>query len=178
MPGQRLAGEETISTRRLPQFSVRSVRHRLERAWKDEMGAENFGNAAAGSKRSARRARVLLAARLETETGQIDARLRDLSQKGALVECHQVPPVGSEVVFVRGATRVPARVAWAGHDRIGLEFHHEIDEHEVFVQLGKRPPPKPASFRRPLVSRAASADPMTAKAWGATVGLTLPESED
>ena len=149
----------------------------MKGAWKDEMGAENFGKTAAGSKRSAKRARVLLAARLETGTGEIEARLRDLSQKGALVECHQVPPVGSEVVFVRGATRVPARVAWAGQDRVGLEFHHEIDEHEVFVQLGKRPTPKPVSFRRPIVSSTVAADPLTASAWGATVGLTLPENE-
>lgn len=139
------------------------------------MGVENFGNTSAGSKRSARRARVLLAARLETDTGEIEARLRDLSQKGALVECHQVPPVGSEVVFVRGATRVPARVAWAGADRIGLEFHHEIDEHEVFVQLGKRPPAKPVGFRRPLFPNAA--ERRTAQAWGERVGLNLPDSE-
>lgn len=145
--------------------------------WKDKMGAENFGNTAAGSKRSAKRARVLLAARLETDSGEIEARLRDLSQKGALVECLQVPPVGSEVVFVRGATRVPARVAWAGKDRIGLEFHHEIDEHEVFVQLGKRPEPKPASFVRPGLRRLSPDDRQIAQAWSVMVGLTLPESE-
>jgi len=141
------------------------------------MGVENFGNAAAGSKRAAKRARVLLAARLETDSGEIEARLRDLSQKGALIECHQIPPVGSEVVFVRGATRVPARVAWAGENRIGLEFHREIDEHEVFVQLGKRPAPRPVSFTRPSLSRATSDSALTARAWGATVGLTLPESD-
>jgi hypothetical protein len=141
------------------------------------MGVENFGDTSAGSKRSAKRARVLLAARIETDTGEIEARLRDLSQKGALVECLQVPPVGSEVVFVRGATRVPARVAWAGPDRVGLEFHHEIDEHEVFVQLGKRPPPKPAN-RRPLFHRPSppEEDP-SAEAWGASVGLSVPDSD-
>jgi hypothetical protein len=140
------------------------------------MGVENFGNTAVGGKRSAKRARVLLAAKLETSAGEIEARLRDLSQKGALIECHQIPPVGSEVVFVRGATRVPARVAWAGTDRIGLEFHREIDEHEVFVHIGKRPPPKPVSFRRPGL-RPDAGDVRTAESWGATVGLTLPESE-
>jgi hypothetical protein len=142
------------------------------------MGAENFGNPSVGSKRSARRARVLLAARLETDAGEIEARLRDLSQKGALVECLQVPPVGSEVVFVRGATRVPARVAWAGKDRIGLEFHHEIDEHEVLVQLGKRAETKPVGYRRPLFPSSLSPeDRRVAKAWGVTVGLIPPESE-
>jgi hypothetical protein len=142
------------------------------------MGVENFGSTSVGGKRAAKRARVLLAAKLETDSGEIEARLRDLSQKGALVECARMPPVGSAVVFVRGATRVPARVAWAGTDRIGLEFDHEIDEHEMLVQLGKRPPPKPVSFRRPGFERPMSPEDFrTAQAWGATVGLTLPESE-
>jgi PilZ domain len=148
------------------------------KGWQEEMGAENFGSTAVGSKRSARRARVLLAARLETKDGEIEARLRDLSQKGALVECLQVPPVGSELVFVRGAIRIPARVAWAGKDRIGLEFHHEIDEHEVFVQLGKRQQPGPVGYRRPLFPTSLSPeDRRVAKAWGVTVGLILPESD-
>lgn len=141
------------------------------------MGVENFANASAG-KRSAKRARVLLAAKLETDSGEIDARLRDLSQKGALVECLQVPPAGSEVVFVRGATRVPARVAWVGPDRIGLEFHHMIDEHEVLVQLGKRPPPRADTFRRPGIGAGLSPDDRRmAKAWGVTVGLNIPDSD-
>ncbi len=140
------------------------------------MGVENFANAAAG-KRSAKRALVLLAAKLETDSGEIEARLRDLSRKGALVECPQVPRAGSEVVFVRGATRVPARVAWAGIDRVGLEFHHMIDEHEVLVQLGKRPPPpKAASLRRPALGLSAD-ERKVAQAWSATVGLHLPDSD-
>jgi hypothetical protein len=139
------------------------------------MGAENFGSTSVGSKRTAKRARVLLAARLETDRGEIEARLRDLSQKGALVECHDIPPVGSEIYFVRGATRVPARVAWAGKGRIGLEFHHEIDEQEVFVHIGK---PQPVSFRRPLIPRSLSPeDRRIAQAWGVTVGLIAPERD-
>jgi PilZ domain len=142
------------------------------------MGVENFGKSDAGSKRTAKRARVLLAARLETDQGEIEARLRDLSQKGALVECLQVPPVGSEVVFVRGATRVPARVAWAGLDRVGLEFHHDIDEHEVFVQLGKGTQAKPQTYRRPgLYTPMSPEERVAARAWGVTVGLNLPESD-
>lgn len=142
------------------------------------MGVENFANASAGSKRSAKRARVLLAAKLETASGEIDARLRDLSQKGALVECLQVPPAGSEVVFVRGATRVPARVAWAGADRVGLEFHHMIDEHEVLVQLGKAVPARAQSFRRSGIHAGMSLDERKlAKAWSVTVGLTVPDGD-
>jgi hypothetical protein len=142
------------------------------------MGVENFQNAPAGSKRSAKRARVLLAAKLQTPFGEVDARLRDLSRKGALVECAKVPPVGTEVVFVRGATVVPARVVWAGEDRIGLEFHYMIDEQEVLVHITRRAQPKPESFRRPGLRETLPPDQRkAAKAWGVAVGINLPEGK-
>lgn len=142
------------------------------------MGVENFANASAGSKRSAKRARVLLAAKLKTPFGEVDARLRDLSRKGALVECTTVPPIGSDVVFMRGATAVPARVAWVAEDRVGLEFLYMIDEHELLVQLKKAPPPKPEHFRRPGLKEGMSEDERkAAMAWGVAVGLNLPEGK-
>ena len=142
------------------------------------MGVENFQSAPAGSKRTAKRARVLLAAKLQTPYGEVDARLRDLSRKGALIECVKVPPVGTEVVFVRGSTVVPARVAWAGENRVGLEFHYMIDEQEVLVHITRRPQPKPESFRRPGLKEALSEDQRkVAKAWGVAVGINLPEGK-
>ena len=141
------------------------------------MGVENFQNASAGSKRTAKRARVLLAAKLQTPFGEVDARLRDLSRKGALIECTQVPPVGTEVVFVRGSTVVPARVAWAGKDRLGLEFHYMIDEQEVMVHITKRAQPKPESFRRPGVRALPEEQRKVAQAWGVAVGINLPEGK-
>ena len=56
------------------------------------MGVEHFVDGPVAGKRKAKRARVLLAAKLQTPSGEIEARLRDLSRKGALVECHTVPP--------------------------------------------------------------------------------------
>jgi hypothetical protein len=142
------------------------------------MGVENFANVSAGSKRSTKRARVLLAAKLQTPFGEIEARLRDLSRKGALLECSQVPPVGSEVVFARGATVVPARVAWTGAGRVGIEFHYMIDEQEVLVHVTRRAPPKPEPFRRPgLKESTADDERKIAEAWGIAVGLTLPEGK-
>jgi hypothetical protein len=142
------------------------------------MGVENFQNAPAGSTRSAKRARVLLAARLQTPYGEVDARLRDLSRKGALVECVTVPPVGTEVVFIRGTTIVPARVAWAGENRVGLEFHYMIDEQEVLVHITRRPQPKAESFRRPGLKETLSEDQRKiARAWGVAVGINLPEGK-
>jgi len=86
-------------------------------------------------------------------------------------------------VFVRGTTVVPARVAWAANDRVGLEFDHMIDEHELLVHIGKRAPAAPAptyaqNYRRPGLGRGMSVeDSKVARAWSVAVGLNLPESD-
>ena len=140
------------------------------------MGVENFVASGVGSKRAARRARVLLAAKLQTTLGEVDCRLRDLSRKGALVECTQLPPVGSEVTFVRGSTIVPARVAWTGAGRVGLEFLFMIDEQEVLVQLKRKSGIQSFErFRRPGLNEDMSEEARKlAREWGVTVGLTVP----
>lgn len=148
------------------------------------MGAETFLNSAANGtsgKRSARRSRVLLAAKLETPVGLIDVRLRDLSRKGALVESAELPPVGTELVFQRGKTTVPARVAWASGGRIGLEFHYMIDESELLVHIGraKEPAASQPRYGRSAITMGMNAkERKLAKAWSVTVGLTLPERGD
>jgi PilZ domain len=148
------------------------------------MGVESFQKASAGN-RSAKRARVLLAAKLQTSFGEVEARLRDLSRKGALVECAQVPSVGSEVVFVRGETVVSARVAWAADNRVGLEFDQMIDAHELLVHVGKparavaAPPAYVQSYRRAGLGQGMSADDRkVAQAWSVAVGLNLPEGKN
>ncbi|MGZ8282738.1 MAG: PilZ domain-containing protein [Allosphingosinicella sp.] len=143
------------------------------------MGADNFVSSGIGGKRATRRARVLLAAKLQTSVGEMDCRLRDLSRKGALVECATQPPVGSEVVFIRGSTIVPARVAWAAAGRVGLEFLFMIDEQEVLVQLKRRAGGSGGErFRRPgLHEDMSEKERKLAQAWGVAVGLTLPGSD-
>ena len=59
------------------------------------MGVEQPVNLDVEGKRKAKRARVLLSVKLETAFGQVDARLRDLSRKGALVECSPTPPIAA-----------------------------------------------------------------------------------
>ena len=141
------------------------------------MGVEHFVDGPVAGKRQAKRARVLLAAKLQTSNGEIDARLRDLSRKGALVECQTVPPVGTELIFNRGSTSIPARVAWTGSDRVGLEFAYMIDEHEVLVQLKRTTNDQnQPRFRRPRLfgESMSHQEKQLARLWGASVGIAIP----
>jgi hypothetical protein len=141
------------------------------------MGVESFGEASVTGQRKAKRNRVLLAAKLRTGYGEIDARLRDLSQKGALVECNTVPPVDSEVIFTRGSISVPARVAWSGANRVGLEFAYMIDESEVFVQLRRTSTDQnQPRFRRPRLfgEEMSEQERKLARNWGLSVGIAVP----
>lgn len=141
------------------------------------MGFEPFVDGPVAGKRKEKRARVLLACRLQTHGGELEARLRDLSRKGALVECQSVPPVGSEVVFTRGSISVPARVAWAGQGRVGLEFAYMIDEQDVLVQLKRTTTDQnQPRFRRPRLYGEAMSDQekQLARLWGVSVGIAVP----
>lgn len=143
------------------------------------MGVEPFENNVTGQ-RSAKRARVLLAARLHTPDGVVAARLRDLSRKGALIECAALTEVGAAVLFERGETKVSATVAWIADGRIGLEFDHAIQENELLIHIGRpeRASPPRAYFGRPGIMRGMSAkNRRIAQAWSVAVGLTVPDKE-
>lgn len=142
------------------------------------MGVESYVDLPVAGKRRAKRNRVLLAAKLQVSGAEIDVRLRDLSQKGALVECVSVPPAGTEVVFHRGSITVPARIAWTGSNRAGLEFAYMIDESEVLVQLRRTTTDQnQPRFRRPrLFGEDMSAqEKKLARLWGMSVGIAVPE---
>jgi hypothetical protein len=142
------------------------------------MGVENFGDDSITGKRSTKRARVLIAAKIKTPAGEFEVRLRDLSRKGALIESGIVPPAGTKIQFTRGETCVPARVAWSSGHRIGLEFDYMIDEHEVFVQIGRGADAKPQqeSFRRARLNgdTMSEYDKKLARDWGMAVGIDMP----
>lgn len=146
------------------------------------MGAEMPVNTLAAGKRTAKRARVLLAARLRTAAGEFDAKLRDLSPKGALLECTEPLAADTEVVFVRGGTIVPARVAWAAGGRVGLEFVRTINQTEVLVQLGRGLGAKPKAAptaaercRRPRIlgTDMTEREKSLARQWAVQVGISV-----
>lgn len=129
--------------------------------------------------RSTKRSLVLLTAKVVTSHGASEARLRNLSQNGALLEADVPPPVGLEVVFERGQTRVAGRVAWVANERFGVEFFTPIEESEVLIHV-RRPQPvplDPALFRRPAFrqSRLTPGERKLAEAWATTPGTRLGE---
>ena len=84
-----------------------------------------------------KRSLVLIAAKIKLKQGELDARLRNLSCNGALLEADVPPAEGTEVVFERGETIAPARVAWVSGTRFGVQFDRPIEECEVLIHIGK-----------------------------------------
>lgn len=125
-----------------------------------------------------KRARVLLAAKIQTAAGVVDVRLRDLSRKGALVELGEALALGDSVLFIRGSTIVPARVAWAGGERAGLEFDRLIDESEVLVHIRRAAAKRTReAFRRPRIvgDGMSEQDRRLARIWAKSVGIPAPQ---
>jgi hypothetical protein len=73
-------------------------------------------------KRIPRRRRVLLSATLESDEGQQEARIRDISIKGALLEVADPPREGSEIALSCGDTAITGKVAWLDGALVGIEF--------------------------------------------------------
>ena len=144
------------------------------------MGVEGLSKPSDAGKRSHKRARVLLSAKLRTASGEVTVRLRDLSRKGALVECSGPMPPGADVVFARGSTVVAARIAWAHGSRIGLEFNEMIDESEVLVHIGRQASRPQETFRRPriLSEDMTSHERKLAQIWSKTVGIAVAAEQD
>jgi hypothetical protein len=84
-----------------------------------------------------KRSLVLIKAKVRTERGTVEVCLRNLSRNGALLEADVPPPEGTEVVFERGETVAPARVAWVSKGRFGIQFDIPIEESEVLIHIGK-----------------------------------------
>lgn len=142
------------------------------------MGAEGFETSAAG-KRTLRRARVLLSAKLHTPQGEYAARLRDISRSGALIESPALVKPGANVIFERGSSRFRATVAWSDGCRIGLAFEHPIEEGELLVHVNRtKPAPPLANYTPSGVGRNMSGKELRlANAWSVAVGLNLPEKD-
>ena len=79
-------------------------------------------NAVTIPKRGLKRSRVFLCAEVDPGTGPVDARIRDISSSGALVESDLLPQSGDQLQLTCGKVSVPVRVAWREGGWFGVEF--------------------------------------------------------
>ena len=73
-------------------------------------------------KRDPKRSRVFLSAQVDSGTGPVEARIRDISASGALLESELPVKSGAEVAVRCGDTAANGRVAWADRGWFGVEF--------------------------------------------------------
>lgn len=139
---------------------------------------------ASSETRKGKRARVLFNAMIRDGGREAESRVRDLSSLGALVEIDKPPPLGSNVVFVRGTIAAVARVAWVGGNRAGLEFEHPINAKEMLAQPVMPAPKMPGKpidpeslYRRPGVQYVKLSDDerRLAHVWAAQMGLSFED---
>lgn len=76
--------------------------------------------------RSSERTNLFVAAVLYSEGGTSPAKVRNLSECGALVEATVVPPAGTSVRLCRGSLAVIGKVVWCRGGKVGLRFDSKI----------------------------------------------------
>ena len=79
-------------------------------------------NALTIPKRDPKRSRVFLSAEVESGSGALQARIRDISSSGALLEAQSTPGAGEHVDLTCGDTSMQGRVVWAERGWFGVEF--------------------------------------------------------
>lgn len=87
-------------------------------------------NALTVPKRDPKRSRVFLSAKVDSGSGTFEARIRDISTTGALLESDFPPGAGDFVDLTCGRSRMRARVVWSERGWFGVEF-------EAPLQMGR-----------------------------------------
>lgn len=89
-------------------------------------------------KRARRRSRVFVFAQVSCEGGSMDARIRDISSSGALIEADVSPRLDAIVELACGKTRLRARVVWVDGFRFGVEFSRPLLMNSLVDRSGAR----------------------------------------
>jgi hypothetical protein len=102
-------------------------------------GEPNMQAATVAEKRSTKRKRIYLVADVRVDGGaRQQARIRDVTAGGALLEGTPEPVVGSLVQVTCGLTCVQGRVAWAEAGWFGVEFAEALKGGYLRDQQGSR----------------------------------------
>ena len=80
-----------------------------------------------GEHRSQNRSNVFLSASLLVGATSVPVRVRNMSQRGALLDGGSLPQSGAKVRLVRGDLSVEGNIAWQRDGQAGIRFAGEID---------------------------------------------------
>jgi hypothetical protein len=99
--------------------------------------------------RRSRRSPVLLAATIHVAGEPVTVKLRNLSERGALIEGDRLPLEGSTTFFQRNDLRLRSRIVWVEGKYAGVAFDEPLDPEQVLRNIpAPQAMPKP-DFKRP-----------------------------
>jgi hypothetical protein len=117
------------------------------------------------------RSRVMLAAAIVSHGFSVEARIRNLSRSGALIEGEVVPEAGTTVEVLRNDHSARAEVVWAKPGRCGVKFESPIviEDWVGSLRLVSSSPgpssPRPSAPRPPAFTDADSRPAAALPAW-------------
>lgn len=82
------------------------------------------------------RLKVMLAATLRHDAGEVRVRIVDLSRHGALIRGHFLPAIESFVTLQCGLRAVSGYVAWQSGNQAGLNFNCEVNYQGFISKAG------------------------------------------
>lgn len=102
--------------------------------------------------RRSRRSSVLLTATLETHSGAIPVKLRNLSAEGALVEGQNLPLEGTKLLFRRKELVEHGQIVWVDGKHAGVSFRDKLQPEQVLRHVPTPSPKIRPEFRRPALA--------------------------
>jgi hypothetical protein len=88
------------------------------------------------AKRQAPRTHLFVIATLCSDSGSAPAHIRNLSERGALVEAAALPAPGTPVLLKRGRLEVRGSVAWKSSRQAGIAFQSRVDVGDWMARQG------------------------------------------
>lgn len=102
--------------------------------------------------RKPERTRLYLPVKFQSGSEIAEARLRDVSDSGALLEAALAPPAGSKVHVDFGEIPVEGRVAWVDSTWFGIEFTQPISDRVLEERKERKlKVSAPRSYRREVL---------------------------
>lgn len=94
------------------------------------ISAAGPGLSSESDSRTEGRSNVFLSAMLHTGERSIPVRVRNISRRGALIDGHALPSIGTTVRLSRGRLSASGELVWEVTGQAGVTFGHEIDVEE------------------------------------------------